>query len=67
MYKSKQERSFKVVFKHIHALSNIDNIRKEIEDQLMINTQLPIIRISMRSVLHYNVKFELPHLKYEIP
>jgi len=29
-YKPKQERSFKVVLKHIHV--NLDDIKKEIED-----------------------------------
>jgi len=32
-YKSKQERSFKVVFKHIYATVNLNNIKKEIENQ----------------------------------
>jgi len=31
-YKPKQERSFKVVLKHIHATANLDDIKKEIED-----------------------------------
>jgi len=29
-YKPKQERSFKVVLKHIHATTNVDDIKKEI-------------------------------------
>jgi hypothetical protein len=35
MYKPKQKRSFEIVFlyKHIHATANLDNIRKEIEDE----------------------------------
>jgi len=32
IYKSKQERSFKVVLKHIHATMNLDDIKKEIQD-----------------------------------
>jgi len=32
-YKSKQERSFKIVLKHIHATMNVDDIRKGIENQ----------------------------------
>jgi len=32
IYKSKQERSFKVVLKHIHATINMDDIKKEMED-----------------------------------
>jgi len=32
-YKSKQERSFKIVLKHIHATVNVDDIREEIENQ----------------------------------
>jgi len=31
-YKSKQERSFKIVLKHIHVTANLDDIKKEIED-----------------------------------
>jgi len=31
-YKPKQERNFKVVLKHIHAIANLDDIKKEIED-----------------------------------
>jgi len=31
-YKPKQERSFKVILKQIHATANLDNIKKEIED-----------------------------------
>jgi len=31
-YKLKQERSFKVVLKHIHATVSLDDIKKEIED-----------------------------------
>jgi len=31
-YKSKQERSFKVVLKHIYATANLDNIKKEIKE-----------------------------------
>jgi len=31
-YKPKQEKSFKVVLKHIHATKNLDDIKKEIED-----------------------------------
>jgi len=32
-YKSKQEKSFKVVLKYIYATANVDDIRKGIEDQ----------------------------------
>jgi len=32
IYKSKQERNFKVVFKHIHTIANLNDIKKEIED-----------------------------------
>jgi len=32
IYKSKQERSFRVVLKHIHDTANLDDIKKEIED-----------------------------------
>jgi hypothetical protein len=32
IYKLKQERSFKIVLKHIHAIANLNNIKKEIED-----------------------------------
>jgi len=31
-YKPKQERSFKIIFKHIHATANLDDIKKEIEE-----------------------------------
>jgi len=31
-YKPKQEKSFKVVLKHIHVTVNLDDIKKEIED-----------------------------------
>jgi len=31
-YKPKQERSFKVILKHIHATTNLNDIKKEIED-----------------------------------
>jgi hypothetical protein len=31
-YKSKQGRSFKVVLKYMHPLSNVYDIRKEIEE-----------------------------------
>jgi len=30
--KPKQERSFKVILKHIHSTANLDDIKKEIED-----------------------------------
>jgi len=30
--KPKQQRSFKVILKHIHATANLDDIKKEIED-----------------------------------
>jgi len=33
MYKSKQDRSFKIVLKHIHATTNVNDIRKGIENQ----------------------------------
>jgi hypothetical protein len=33
MYKPKRERSFKIIFKHIHATTNMDDFRKGIEDQ----------------------------------
>jgi len=32
IYKPKQERSFKVILKHIHAIMNLDDIKKEIKD-----------------------------------
>jgi len=31
-YKPKQEKSFRVVLKHIHITANLDDIKKEIED-----------------------------------
>jgi len=31
-YKPKQEKNFKVIFKHIHATANLDDIKKEIKD-----------------------------------
>jgi len=37
-YKSKQERSFKVVFEHIHATANLDDIKKEIEGHTRIHS-----------------------------
>jgi len=40
LYKLKQERSFKIVLKHIHAKANLDDIKKEIE-----NLELTIINI----------------------
>jgi len=32
IYKPKQERSFKVILKHIHATVNLDDTKKEIKD-----------------------------------
>jgi len=32
IYKSKQEKSFKIVLKHIHATAYLDDIKKEIEN-----------------------------------
>jgi len=31
-YKPKQERSFKMILKHIHVTTNLDDMKKEIED-----------------------------------
>jgi len=31
-YKPKQERSFKIVFKYMYSSSNVDDIRKKIEN-----------------------------------
>jgi len=31
-YKRKQEKSFRVFLKHIHAIANLDDIKKEIDD-----------------------------------
>jgi len=31
-YKPKQERSFRIVLKHIHATANLDDMKQEIED-----------------------------------
>jgi len=39
MYKLKQERSFKI-FRHNHATTNVDNIRKAIEDQAYTVTNI---------------------------
>jgi len=44
-YKPKQERSFKVVLKYIHAIANPDDIKKEIEDLKHIITNIYIYYI----------------------
>jgi len=45
-YKAKQESSFKVVLKHIHATANLDDIKKETETL----GQLPIYKTSRNKV-----------------
>jgi len=48
IYKPKQERSFKVVLKHIHVIVNPEDIKKEIEDLKHIVTNI-YIYITSRS------------------
>jgi len=69
-YKPKQERSFKVVLKHMPPEEKIDNIKRDIENMFYVelkpeNNNKDIYQTT--HVLGYRVKFEPPHIKCEIP